>query len=300
MSAHQSFHTGRATAIRAVLLLFSAMLCFDMMSILVKLLSPRYAAPELSAYRNVLGIVPSLGLLIWTGELRFRGSSLRIEKWPLAVARGLSVALAQLCFYAALARLELATVATLGQTYSLFVVILSVAILGERVGPWRVGALVIGFVGVVWILRPGSDAFSLAALLPVGAAICYAFPMVTVRLFGSEVSNGLLYLYASVAAAVGAVVMAAFLTEFSAIQSWLDGGLIFLMGVIGGVGVLLMMLAYRMAAPSLLAPFGYFAILSAFSFGWLIFGEAPVDTLFPGVLLIVGAGVLIMWRENRA
>ena len=146
MSADQTLEPGRATAIKAVLLLFAALLCFDVMSVLVKVLSPRYAAPELSAYRNVLGIVPSLGLLVWTGELRFRGSSLRIEKWPLAVARGLAVALAQLCFYAALARLELATVATLGQTYSLFVVILSVVLLSERVGPWRIGALQVQFV----------------------------------------------------------------------------------------------------------------------------------------------------------
>ena len=296
MAADSKSGTG---ALTAVAFLFAAILCFDMMSILVRLLSVRYAAPELSAYRNVLGIVPSLALLIWTGELRLRGTSLKIENWPLAVGRGLAVALAQLCFYSALARLELATVATLGQTNAMFVVILSVILLRDRVGPWRVAALVIGFVGVVWILRPGSDAFTPAALLPVGAALCYGFAMVTVRKFGPEVSNGLLYLYSSASAAVGAIVLAAFITEFSPIQSWADGGLIFLMGILGGTGVLFMMLAYRMAEPSLLAPFGYFGILTAFFFGWLIFGEAPVGTLFPGVLLIVGAGVLIMWRENR-
>ena len=291
--------SGAGQALKAVLLLLTAILCFDVMSLLVRILSAHYAPPELSAYRNVLGIVPSLALLVWTGELRLRGSSLKIENWPLAIFRGLAVAMAQLCFYSALARLELATVATLGQTNALFVVLLSVVLLGERVGPWRVGALVIGFLGVVWILRPGSDAFSPAALYPVAAAVCYAVSMVTVRMFGPEVSNGLLYLYSSAAAAVGAIILAAFTTEFSAIQSMLDVGLIFLMGVLGGIGVLFMMLAYRMAAPSLLAPFGYFGILSAFFWGWLVFGEAPVATLFPGVLLIVGAGALIMWRENR-
>ena len=60
-----------------------------------------------------------------------------------------------------------------------------------------------------------------------------------------------------------------------------------------------MMLAYRMAAPSILAPFGYMGILSAFFFGWLFFGEFPVESLFPGVLLIVGAGAIILWREQR-
>ena len=286
-------------AMLAVLLLLAAICCFDIMSLLVRILSARYAAPELSAYRNVLGIVPSVALLLWTGELRLRGTSLRIENWPLAVARGIAVAFAQLFFYTALGKLELATVATLGQTNALFVVLLSVILLGERVGPWRVGALLAGFAGVVWILRPGSDAFSSAGFYPIAAAFCYALSMVTVRMFGPGTSNGLLYLYSSASAAVGAVILAAFTTEFTPLQSLADAALIFTMGVLGGVGVLMMMLAYRSAAPSLLAPFGYFGILSAFFWGWMVFGEAPVDTLFPGVLLIVGAGALIMWRENR-
>jgi drug/metabolite transporter (DMT)-like permease len=289
----------RATVIRAIVLLLGAIILFDLMSVLVRVLFVRYSAPELSAYRNVLGIIPSLMLLVWTGELRLRGSDLRIEQWKLAVGRGFAVALAQLCFYSAIGYLELATVSALGQTNALFVVLLSVVVLGERVGVWRIAALVLGFVGALMILRPGSDAFSLAALLPVGAAACYAFSMVTVRKFDAGTSNALLYLYSSAAAAVGAIVLAAFTTEFSSIQSWADAGLIMVMAFLGGTGVLLMMLAYRSAAPSILAPFAYLGLLSAFGMGWLFFGEAPVETLFPGVLLIVGAGALIIWRENR-
>jgi drug/metabolite transporter (DMT)-like permease len=286
-------------ALQAIGLLLLALVCFDLMGVLVRVLSAHYSPLELSAYRNVLGIVPSLALLVATGELRFRGSNLRIEKWPLAVFRGLVVAVAQVFFYGALAVLELATVSALAQTNALFVVILSVVLLGERVGPWRVAALVIGFAGAVWIMRPGSEAFSIHALLPVGAALCYAFSMISVRFFGPGTSNALLYLYASGAAALGAIVLAALTTEFTPLQSWADAGLIFGMSILGGTGVLFMMLAYRMGEPSVLAPFGYFGLITAFVFGWVFFGEAPIDTLFPGVLLIVGAGVLIIWRENR-
>ncbi|WP_085308726.1 DMT family transporter [Planktotalea arctica] len=285
--------------LKAIGLLILTILCFDAMSILVRILSASYSAQELSAYRNVLGIFPSLVLLIYTEELKFRGSSLKIEQWKLALFRGLVVAVAQIFFYSALAQLELATVATLGQTNAFFVVILSVLYLGEKVGAWRVAALVIGFAGVVWILRPGSDAFTLAALLPIGAAACYAFAMVSVRKFGPQTSNGLLYLYSSAGSAVGAIFLAMFTTEFSPIHSIADGALIFLMSTIGGIGVLLMMIAFRIASPSVLAPFWYFGILTAGLFGWLIFDEAPLDTLFPGVLLIVGAGALIIWREKR-
>ncbi|SDN89803.1 EamA domain-containing membrane protein RarD [Lutimaribacter pacificus] len=286
-------------ALRAIGLLLLAIVCFDLMAVLVRVLSVRYSALELSAYRNVLGVIPSLALLVATGELRLRGSNLRIEKWPLAVLRGLAVAVAQVCFYSALGVLELATVSALGQTNAMFVVILSVLLLGERVGPWRIAALVVGFLGALWIIRPGGEAFSVHALLPVGAAVCYAFSMISVRFFGPGTSNALLYLYSSLAAALGAIAMAAVTTEFTPLQSVGDAALIFVMSILGGTGVLFMMLAYRMGEPSLLAPFNYFGLISAFSLGWLFFGEAPVDTLFPGVLLIVAAGVLILWRENR-
>lgn len=243
--------------------------------------------------------MPSLALLIYTRELRFKVSALKIENWKLALGRGVIVAFAQLFFYSALAKLELATVATLGQTNAFFVVILSVLYLGEKVGAWRIAALFIGFAGVVWILRPGSDAFTMAALLPVAAAACYAFAMVSVRKFGSETSNGLLYLYSSFGFIIGAIFLATFTVEFSPVHSWNDAALILIMSTIGGIGVLLMMVAFRMASPSVLAPFWYFGIITAGLFGWLIFGEAPLDTLFPGVLLIVGAGVLILWRESK-
>lgn len=284
---------------KAIGLLILTILCFDVMAILVRVLSADYSAQELSAYRNVFGILPSLALLIWTGELRFKVSALKIEQPKLAIGRGVVVAFAQLFFYTALSKLELATVATLGQTNAFFVVILSVLYLGEKVGVWRIIALVIGFAGVVWILRPGSDAFSLIAILPVAAAACYAFAMVSVRKFGPDTSNGLLYLYSSLGSIIGAIILAAFTTEFSPVHNWADAGLILLMSTIGGIGVLLMMIAFRIASPSVLAPFWYFGILTAGLFGWLLFEEAPLDTLFPGVLFIVGAGVLIIWRERK-
>lgn len=270
------------------------------MGVVIRVLLERYSAQELSAYRNVLGILPSLTMLIYTGELRLKGSSFYIRQWPLAFLRGFAVALAQLCFFSSIGLFELATVSALAQTNGLFVVLFSVVLLKERVGIWRVSALGFGFVGALMILRPGSDAFSLYAILPAMAAAFYAFSMVTVRKFDSNVSNPLLYLYSSAMAAVSAIVLTVSTTGFSPIHSWQDGGLIFAMSMLGGTAVLLMMLAYRTAAPSALAPFGYFGLLTAFTFGWLFFGEAPVDTLFPGVLLIVAAGALIMWRENRA
>ena len=101
--------------IRAILVCLLAYVCFDLMSVHVRILSVRYSSQELSVYRNVLGILPSILLLAYTRELSFSISDYKIKKWKLAFGRGLFVAAAQLLFFTALANLELATASALRQ-----------------------------------------------------------------------------------------------------------------------------------------------------------------------------------------
>lgn len=289
----------RSRTLLAIAMTLLAILGFDSMAIMVRLLLEQgYTAPELSAYRNTLGIVPSVIIILCMGEFKFNRQSIIIRRWRLALFRGVTVSVAQLAFYTALANLELATISALAQTNAMFVVIMAVVMFKDRVGPWRIAALLIGFIGVLWVLRPGTDAFTPIALLPMVAAFCYGFSMVTVRYFPDEVPNALLYLYSSLASALGAFALATFTTGFSPIAQATDLVLIITMATAGGIAVLLLMFAYRIAASAVLAPFGYLGILTALGFGWLFFREAPIDTLFPGAILIVGAGVLIIWREN--
>ncbi len=284
--------------LRAVLILLFGIMLLDIMGALVKSLLHDYSAQELSAWRNIVGMVPSLIVLGATREVRLSRKALIIRQWPLAMLRGVFVAMAQLAFYVSLSHLEFATVSALTYTMSLFAVALSVPVLKERVGIWRWIAVLSGFGGAMWIVRPGSDAFSVFAIFPLIAAFLYASSSVTVRLIDRDVSNALLYLYSAFAAALGAVLVAVMTTGFSPITSGIDLFKIIAMGTIGGTGVLCLMVAVRLVSPSTLAPFNYFGILSAFSVGYLFFGEAPVDKLFPGVLLIVAGGLLIIWREH--
>ncbi|HUF88323.1 MAG TPA: DMT family transporter, partial [Thermohalobaculum sp.] len=228
-----------------------------------------------------------------------RGRRLRIRQWRLAWARGGFVALAQFLFYLSLARLEFATASTITFSMSLFIVAFSVPLLGERVGPVRWTAVLIGFVGVVWVMQPGSDAFSLDALLPLGAAVGYALTSVTARLFDGAVPTALINLYANTAALAGAVILTLATGGFSPVASAGDLGWIAAMGTFGGCGVLCLIISFRMTEPSNLAPFNYFGIPFAFALGWLIFDEAPFGRLFPGALLIVGSGLMIVWRERQ-
>jgi drug/metabolite transporter (DMT)-like permease len=287
------------TNIRAILVCLLAYLCFDLMSVHVRILSASYSPQELSVYRNVLGVLPSILLLMYTRELSFDIKDYKIKKWKLAFGRGLLVALAQLLFYTALADLELATVSALGQTNAIFIVLIAVIFYGEKVGLWRWSAVIIGFGGAVWIMQPGSNMFSWTAALPIGAAFCYAASMVTLRSFDVSISSAIIYLYSSVAAALGAILLATGTTDFSPIQSMSDALLILSMSLCGGFGVVFLMYAFRQAPASVLAPFSYFGILTAFGLGWMVFDELPLDKLFPGVILIILSGLTILWREER-
>ena len=287
------------TNIRAILVCLLAYLCFDLMSVHVRILSASYSPQELSVYRNVLGVLPSILLLLYTRELSFDIKDYKIKKWKLAFGRGLLVALAQLLFYTALADLELATVSALGQTNAIFIVLIAVIFYGEKVGAWRWSAVIIGFGGAVWIMQPGSNMFTWTAALPIGAAFCYAASMVTLRSFDVSISSAIIYLYSSIAAALGAILLATGTTDFSPIQSMSDALLILSMSLCGGFGVVFLMYAFRQAPASVLAPFSYFGILTAFGLGWIVFDELPLDKLFPGVILIILSGLTILWREER-
>ena len=277
-----------------------AYLFFDIMSVHVRILSINYSPQELSVYRNVIGVVPAIFYMWYSKELSLKISDYKLEQWKLAISRGLVIAVAQLCLYTAIAKLELATVSALGQVSALFTVLLAIFIYKEQVGFWRWTAVIFGFVGAIMIIRPGSDIFSWYSILPICAAFCYASSIITLRSFKSSISSAILFLYSAISAAFGAIFLAFGSISFTPIKSPIDGILITSMAVCGGFGVVFLMYAFRNAPSALLAPFSYFGILTSFLIGWIVFNEFPVDTLFPGVLLILISGFVIIWRENRA
>ena len=284
---------------RAVVLMLCALALFDGMGLIIKHLSQRYSAAELSAWRNVFGLVPSLIVLFGSKAWRAGGRVWKLRQWRMALLRGLILTFAQFSFYLSLGLLSFATASTITYANSLFAVALAVPLLGEKVGALRWSAVVVGFIGVIWIVRPGSDAFSPAALLPLGAAMCYALVGVTARMMDGDVPTPLINLYSSVVALVGAVMLALLTGGFTQVQSSSDMTLIVAMGGFGGSAVLLLIMAYRMTEQSNLAPFNYFGIPLAFLLGWVFFDEAPWTELFPGALLILASGLLIVWRERQ-
>ncbi len=283
----------------AIVLSLVALVLFDAMGLVIKHLSDSYSAAELSAWRNLFGIIPAVVALSMSRGWHQSGRRMRMRQWKLGLSRGAVVTLAQLCFYLSLGQMEFATASTITYANALFLTALSVPLLGERVGWMRWGAVSIGFVGVILVLRPGSDAFTPVALLPLGAAALYALVTVQARTVDDDVPTPLVNLYSSAAALVCSVLLALALGGFSPIRSLADFGWIVAMGGFGGTAVLLLVVSYRMTEPSNLAPFSYFGIPLAFVLGWVFFAEAPWDALFPGALLIAAGGLMILWRERR-
>ena len=282
----------------AIALSLLALTLFDAMGLVIKLLSPRYSSAELTAWRNLFGLIPSLLALWFSSGWQQQGRPIRMRQWKLALTRGMIVVLAQLCFYTSLSVLAFATASALSYANALFMTALAVPLLGERVGAVRWSAVLVGFVGVVLIMQPGSDSFSIHALLPVGAALFYALMGVSARMIDDDVPTPLLNLYSNVASSICAFVMALGFGGFTPLHNLIDLAWIAAMGGFGGVAVLCLVVAFRMTEQSNLAPFSYFRIPIAFVLGWIFFDEAPWSDLFPDALLIIIGGLLIVWRER--
>lgn len=284
--------------ILASMVLLLAIVLYDVMAAIVKLLSEHYSAQQLTMYRNLFGLAPSLLILFTSRKWVESGRPILIGQWKLAVARGSLGVFAQMSFYLSLLYLPLATAATLVFAGPLFVTALSVPVLGHRIGLWRWSAVVIGFLGVLLVLHPTADSFNWYTVLPVCAAFGFAGTAVTATLFDKTVPTALINLYYTSAALIGSTVLAISTDGLAPVERMDHWAWLACMGIVGGLAAYCMTTAFRLADPSSLSPFQYFGIPSSFVLGWLFFSEAPFGQLFPGVLLIVGGGLLIVWRER--
>lgn len=282
----------------AIILSLLALVLFDAMGLIIKLLSTEFSAAELSTWRNLFGLLPAFLVLYASKTWRENGKKIIINQWKLALLRGVIASLAQLCFYWSLGLMAFATASTITYSGALFATAFAIPILGERVGIVRWLAVIIGFIGVIFILQPGSDAFTHYSILPLAAAAFYALLTITAKLFDSQVSSALVNVYASLSSTVCAAILTLFLGGFSTISSLDEIFWIIMMGAFGGSAVLLYVVSYRMTEQSNLAPFSYFGIPIAFFFGWAFFDETPWDAIFPGGILIICGGLLIFWRER--
>ncbi len=284
---------------KAIFFILLAILLFDLQGAVIKHLGDVYPVQQLATFRNIFGLVPSALVLLLTKEWHSSGRNIRIDQWQLGLIRGFYVAGAQFCFYLSIVNMELATATTLTFIGPIFITLLSVLILHHRVGTWRWLAVFIGFAGVIFIVKPGSDFFNLFAILPILASFGYSLSVVSVRLMDNSLSTAIINSYASIGALIGSSLILLMIGDYQPVHSLIDWLWLVTMGTVGGFAVLSLIHAYRLTNPANLSPFEYFGIPFSFILGWIFFDEAPFNRLFPGVILIVSAGLVIAWRERR-
>jgi drug/metabolite transporter (DMT)-like permease len=230
--------------------------------------------------------------------LPIRGKALvrtRHLRWH--VVRGLMfIAMTGINFWA-LQYLQLTVTGAIFFTVPILVALLSAPLLGESLDARRWAAILLGFAGVLVIVRPGSDAFHPAMLLATGNAVIYAvFNMMTRKLAAYDPPETIQFLPAVVAC----VVLTPFaIATWQSPPGWFEWLLLCLMGVFGGTGHTLLALAHRYASASTLAPFMYQQILYAALFGYLVFGDVPDREVWIGAAIVIASGLYLFSRERR-
>jgi len=283
---------------RAIFIMLVAIFLFDIMGAIIKYLGTRYPVQQLSVYRNLFGVIPSIIILYFSKQWHSDGRPIYIRQWRLGLLRGCAGTFAQFCFYLSLVKLEFATASAIAFCGPLFITVLSIPLLKHRVGYWRWSAVAIGFCGVVLVMKPTSDVFTLYALLPICAALGYATISVSSRLFDESLPTAVINIYAVAGTLVSSALVLFTTSEYVTVISTQDWLLLLAMGSAGGAAVFCLIYAYRLTEPSNLSPFEYFGIPMSFIIGWVIFNEAPFDRLIPGVFLIIAGGLVIVWRER--
>lgn len=276
----------------AIALMVVAMSIVPVMDAFAKLLSQDLPVEQVSWGRFVFGLLFILPFALYRYGLR---TTLKPAQPGLQILRGLLTAGSTLLFFGAISMAPIADALALVFMAPLVVTAASPFVLGERVGMHRWAAVCIGFLGALIVIRPGFGNLDLAMLLAAGAGITHGcFLLVTRRLSRSGPPLATL----TVTTLVGAVALA-FLQPFVWVTPAAEHWLLFAgMGLCSALGHFLLIKAFEQGTATLLAPFGYSEIVMATALGLLVFGDFPDRVTWAGILVIVGSGLYITFRER--
>ena len=264
-------------------------LCFAIQDSGIKWLSAEIAVLQILFIRSLFGIVFLSSSTLISGER----INTRIKRpWLLLLRTAINL-LSWVLFFYGLKYLPLATAIALFFSFPIFLAILSVPILGEKVGVRRSTAILVGFVGVLFITNPAAG-IEWPMLLMLGAAIGWAIVASMTRVLGETENTSTVLFYTLLGFAVTML-----LPQFWIWQS-IDWDTLVLIAVVAFFGVIAQFCltkAYAIASPSLIAPFEYTALIWAATLGYIIWGDIPEVNAMIGTGLIVASGIYIIHRE---
>lgn len=273
-----------------VLFMCAACALFPVMNGLVKLLAAAYEPQQIVWFRIVSHLVlvavvfmPQMGLGL-----------LRTRRIGTQFVSSIMMLLSTLFFFSAVKSVPVAEAISITFVSPLAVVLLAWPLLGERITIFRMAAVVVGFGGVLIVIRPGSAVFQWASLLLLGSAVCYAIYQILIRRLAGVDQPATSIFYSVL---LGAIIMSIWLPFVWKLPvSWTDWALLCSLGVFGALGHYCVAKAMTYASANFVAPFNYTQMIGSVIVGYLMFAEAPDLYTWVGTAVIVGAGLMVGWQ----
>ncbi len=278
--------------VKGILLMLAAGALFVCLDAVGKYLTTDYPVIEITWARFFfhLALFP---LLLGAGRWRL---VLRTNRLGLHIVRSLLLVGANFLFFLAVKFIPLADANALGFVSPLMLVAFSVLLLGERVGLRRWAAVAVGFVAVLFIIRPGFAAVHWAMFLPLGVALCFSLYQIATRILGAT-DHWVTILFFT---ATGGLVVTSAALPFVWVAPDLEGwGLMALLGVFGAASHLVLIRAFTIAPASVLAPFAYVQLVWSVIVGYAVFGDFPDARTLMGAAAIAASGLYVIHRERQ-
>lgn len=275
-----------------ILLMLAGMLLFSLNDTLGKWLVAGFTVGQILLLRSVAALIALSPLIVRSGGFV---RTMKVERPWLHVLRVVLVVIEVACFYWSVRYLPLADAVAYYMASPLFVAALSAPLLGERLGRARWIAVVVGFIGVLIILRPSSQAFSLPALVALAGSITFAFIMLLTRRL--RTTNGMtLILWQTLATLLAGAATVPF--------AWVKPSFIdvLLLGSLGFASTLAHMCVNRslkLAPAAVVVPFQYSLLLWGIVFGWMIFGDNPDPVMLAGAGVVCLSGLYLLRLERQ-
>ena len=295
---------------KGIVLVVIGMVLFSVQDALIKNLSTHASLIQIFVCRGVIGMV-ILSIFL---RLTNRKLSIKSNNSKIAITRGLLFPFAFLCFYLAIAAMPIAEASALFFVSPFFMTILSKIILKNKVGIHRLVAIMVGFVGIIFIIKPEFANFNWVMILPIVCAFAYSLSMIlTIYTKDSDTTyqqTSHVYLGSIAVGTIVYLVFGNFNEHYSdnpslsyLLRAWdfTDFTILFkilIISFIGTIGILCLINAYRIGLPSVVSPFEYTMIINALLIGYFIFHEQPDYYSIIGMTLIILSGIYIFFRER--
>ncbi|MDU9005021.1 DMT family transporter [Sedimentitalea todarodis] len=280
--------------LRGSLLMMAGMAAFTLNDTCIKATDNALPLFQLLTLRGIVSSVLIYVLARRLGALHF---NLSYRDWMLVALRSLAEIAAAYFFLTALLNMPLANVTAVLQVLPLTVTLGAALFFGDPVGWRRMSAILVGFCGMLLIVRPGPDGFDIDSLFALAAVLCVTVRDLATRRMSASVSSMTVTLVASLAVlaffGIGSVG-----TDWQPLDMRLTllviGASIFVLG-----GYLFSVMVMRVGDISFVAPFRYTGLLWALALGWLVFGDWPADLTLLGAFIVVATGVFTLYRERN-